>query len=136
MSILATNPALVVPGPRANIMRGISGDVIAAGQPVFKDTDNKMKLAGAKLPAPGFRVAGIAACSATPGQPMFYNHDDPDLVIGAPVAVGQTLALGDTPGSIVDVADVDSGAVVVVLGVGKAGNLLALNPTTSGTPKP
>ena len=136
MSALNLNPALVVPGPRNNLMRGTAGETITAGQPIYQGTDNKLKLAGSKLPTPGYRVCGLAACSATAGQPIFYNSSDPDLILGLPLDAGQTLALGDVPGTIVNVEDVPSGAVVVVLGTAKTDSLFNLNITNSGSPKP
>ena len=107
---------------------GISGEVIAAGEIVYKKaSDGKLYLADSDA-AGAAGVLGMAINSATKiGQPVSYVSSG-EVTVGAVFAsAGLVIALSDTAGDMCDVADVITDDVLVLLGWSTATTKVQLN---------
>lgn len=139
---LTVPAASVVPSIQAKLQDCIAFEAITQGQPVaFADPQFSYASAGGQLTVrladatTNFKVAGLAATAGLPGQPIKVIISDPLLAIGG-VVIGDVVYLGVTPGSLtVTYADITSGKVVQVLGVGIAVGKINMQITRSDTAK-
>jgi hypothetical protein len=140
MADVALDATTVLPGTAAVLGDGIAGEAITAGQPIYLNpADSKYykcdnDVAGG-VPA---RVAAVAATTApAAGMPIKFNTRDDNYKPGFAVTAGQTVWTSSTAGGMtVTAADNTSGKYVGVLGVGKTGGYMKLNPTYSPDPIP
>lgn len=124
LSITATS---VVAGVNAAKTTGIAGATITAGQLVYLDaSDGRYKLADANGSGTAIKeVQGVALHGAASGQPLTIQRQG-TVTIGATVAVGTIYALSATAGGIAPVADLASGHVVSIVGVGASASAILL----------
>jgi hypothetical protein len=133
MADFTVTPANVLASVNATIVYNAkAGATITAGQNLYKDTDNTMKLLDANGADPSFKFAGIALNGASAGQPIAYVVNDPDFTPGYALAAGDVVITSGTAGASAPVDDAASGWYVTVLGVGKGNNKMALNPVAAG----
>jgi hypothetical protein len=135
---ISITAASVVPSASAKFATKTAGATITAGQVVYEDTgdSNKVKLADTDSATALARVVfGIAATGAAAGQPVRIIREDPALVIGATVAVGDVLILSGTAGGICPAADAATGDYVTFLGVARSTTAINFKPVASGAAK-
>lgn len=135
---ISITAASVVPGSNAKLITKTAGATITAGQVVYEDTSdsNKVKLADTDSATALARVVlGIAATSASAGQPVVIIREDDDLTLGGTVAIGDLLILSGTAGGIAPSADAASGDYVTFLGVAKTTAKINFKPVHSGAAK-
>src|SRR5687767_3275929 len=127
MADLSITAAQVLPGPNATIERGLAGVAITAGQVGYLDTTpNTYKPWDANRAAANTRPPVIALNDAAAGQPIAVaTGGDVTLGAGAAPAVGTIYVGSATAGGIAPAADLATGHVVAVIGVGKATNAVA-----------
>lgn len=119
MADLTITAASVVPSANATKVtrNAAAGVTITAGQLVYLDS-NTLKLTDNDASAAAAKVAGIAVCGASPGQPCTYVTKDPKLAIGATVSIGAVYTNSGTPGGIAPIGDKATGDFIVVVAVG------------------
>jgi hypothetical protein len=120
MADLTVTPASVIPSANAVIAIGTAGATIVAGQTLYIDTANSnvLKLYDADGSALTSTMAGIALGGAASGQQVRYVTQDPALVLGCTMAVGDTLWGSDTAGGITATfADLEAGDYITCIGV-------------------
>lgn len=113
----------VAPSSSAKKFLYTAGATIGAGQPCYLDNADldansrpKAKLADANASATTAAVRGIAANSASAGQPIYLITEDDDYTHGlASPAVGDVVVLSATAGGLAPASDVASGWRPVVL---------------------
>jgi hypothetical protein len=128
MTDLSITPANVAAGPDSVMERGILGETVTAGMPVYQDTTTKkyMKADSNSAAAAARRPRGIALNGGGLNQPVEVQRSG-DISIGAALTAGATYFVSDTPGGICPDADVGSGEYVCLLGVAKSTTVLTLN---------
>lgn len=120
MAAVSITAGSVIPSSSAVVVEGTAGAAINAGQLVYIDTANSnvLKLADNDASALASTVAGIARNTAATGQKCFYITQDPALVLGCTMVVGDTLWSSPTAGGItITAADNVTGCFVTVVGV-------------------
>jgi len=125
MTDLSVTAANVVPGSDAKIIRGLAGETITAGQPVYRDaTTRKFMKADSDSATQAVREpAGIALHGASDGQPLAVQTEGL-ITIGATLTVGEIYVLSDTPGGIMPEGDLEAGDYPVVIGVARTAAIL------------
>jgi hypothetical protein len=126
MADLVITAASVLASTGAVRETGIAGAAIAAGEVVYKDSNNKYQLADADGAAALRTPTGIALNSAAANQPMHIQKSG-DITLGAVLTAGTAYYLSDTPGKICPLADVTGGDYIVLLGLAESTTVLALN---------
>lgn len=114
--------ASVKPGPRAKKRLVTAGATIGAGQPCYLDATAldpvtqlpKAKLADANASAATAEVVGIAANSASDGQPLWLITEDDEYTHGLGSATSGVVVLSATVGGLAPAADLTTGWVPVV----------------------
>lgn len=128
MADITITAASVVPSSGATKIPGTAGATIAAGELVYKDAaDSKYKLADGNSGTSGVRaVEGIAANSASAGQPISIITNDPDLAVGTHgVTIGEPLFLSNTPGKIMPYADIAAGNYTACVAMAKTSTTIS-----------
>lgn len=109
------------------------GATIAAGIPVYLDV-----LSQKYLPADSNAsavAAGASGITITPSVDNGYGYiaiDEPIVLVGATMAVGETYYVGATAGQIIPSADLATGDFVTRLGTAAATNQLNLSIQATG----
>ena len=135
---LTVTAANVVKGTRAQVVSGLYGATVTAGQTVYADPADagRYKLADADSATAAVRAtAGIALNSGSAGQPADVQEGG-RINPGATVAVGTIYVQSDTPGGIMPAADLETGDFVTVLGVGVSASQIELSIHRSGVAVP
>jgi hypothetical protein len=134
MADLSITPSAVVRSSAAQVQSGVAGATIAAGETVFQDTadGNKFKLAdgndSTKMP-----VHGIAANSASNGQPLVVILNDPALTIGThSAALGTPFFQSATPGKVCPFADLAAGNLTTFIFTALTTTTVAFRQGTPG----
>lgn len=139
MADITIPPATVVPSANATLVHGRkAASAIVAGQTVYILVDGRIAPADANGAAPLFNIAGLAANSASAGQPCSYITDDPALDLGPTtpaIAAGDTLIASATPGGVAPDADCASGWYKTILGIGIGSNKVAFKLLPAGVVK-
>ncbi len=132
MADLSITAANVVKGTSSQVVHGIAGATITAGQSIYADaTDGgDLKLADASAVATAAAV-GVALHAASDKQPLAYIASG-DFDPGATVAVGVVYAVSATAGGIALVADIGSGEFKTTLGVGTSTSNIRVQVQVSG----
>ena len=120
MADLSITAASVIPSANAVIAIGVAGATIVAGQSLYIDTANSnvLKLYDADGSALTSTMAGIALGGAGSGQSVRYVTQDPALVLGCTMAVGDTLWGSDTAGGLtITFAELEAGDYITCVGV-------------------
>lgn len=136
MANLTVTASQVLPGPGATFADDLlAGEAITAGQLVYRDNSTvpaTWKLADNNLSAAASNLGGVALNGAALGQPVkVQNGGDLTIGAGAAPAVGIVYCLSATAGAIAPDADLATGNVVSILGVGKATGVIKLLITNS-----
>ncbi len=103
----------------ATLVQYTAGATLAGGQPVYSDSTDldsqfrqrgKAKLADANASAATSVIVGIAASSASSGQPVFVITADTDYTHGLTgVTAGDIIILSATAGGLAPAADLATG---------------------------
>jgi hypothetical protein len=112
-----------------------AGVTIAPGDVIAMNATGILILADANATAPANGVNGvfIAEDGGSAGQTINYISNDVNgLAIGGTVAAGAVLVLSATPGKMCPVADLASGWLTVVLGIGIGSNKIKFSPLIGG----
>ena len=120
MADLSITAASVIPSSNAVIAIGTAGATIVAGQSLYIDTANSnvLKLYDADGSALTSTMAGIALGGAASGQQVRYVTQDPALVLGCTMVVGDTLWGSDTAGGLtISFAELEAGDYITCVGV-------------------
>lgn len=125
MADISITAANVVAGSGANVVQGVAGATLAAGEIVYKDSadSNSYKLADNDGAAATKEPIGMALNGAADGQPV-------RVLIGGAVTVGAVLTAGvayylsGTPGKICPVADVTTGDDPILVGIAASTSVL------------
>ena len=120
MADLSITAASVIPSSNAVIAIGTAGATIVAGQTLYIDTadSNKLKLYDSDGSALTSTMAGIALGGAASGQQVRYVTQDPALVLGCTMAVGDTLWGSDTAGGLtITFSELEAGDYITCVGI-------------------
>lgn len=130
LSITATS---VVPGNNANIVAGIFGAAVTAGQVVYKEAaTGLLKLADSNSATAEARTPyGIALNGGSTGQAASVIRSG-DVTIGATLVAGMPYFLSETPGGIEPVADLGTGEYSAQLGTAKTTAILTVKINAPG----
>lgn len=115
---------------------GTAGESIAAGEFIYKDTDdsNRLKKAVATSEKTA-KVVGIALNGAAAGQPVQYAGSGKEVTVGtvATLQKGKILVLSNTAGKAMPAGDLSgsTGYYVTILGYAKTATVVALQITPS-----
>lgn len=127
MADISITASAVVPSSSAVIRRATAGATIAAGETIYLDTADldsagigKAKLTDANGVAALRVIDGMAANSASAGQPFEYVVYDPALVVGSGLTPNQVWISSATPGKVAPVADLTAGWYLTVVAVVKS----------------
>lgn len=132
MTALSITAANVVAGSGALTENGIAGATITAGQVVYKDSSTlQFALADADGAASLRAPYGIALNGASAGQPLAVLVSGL-VTIGATMTAGTVYYLGDTPGAIVPVGDLNSGDYPTIIGIATSTSVLKVGIESSG----
>lgn len=135
MADISITAANVIPSANAKIVRKAAAETITAGQAVYLNTSGLVAKADANLSAAASTVYGIAANGGGAGQLINVVKEDPALVIGATVAIGDILILSATAGGIAQAADLASGHYGTVLGIAISTTAINFKPIAAGAAK-
>ncbi|EHK56823.1 hypothetical protein [Allomesorhizobium alhagi] len=128
MADIIINAADVVAGSNATKEAGTAGEVITAGQAVYRASatgkymlaDNDSATAEVRQPR------GIALNGATANQPLTIARSG-DITIGGTLTAGMDYYLSAAPGGVCPRADILAGDYVCLLGLAKSTSVLALD---------
>jgi len=137
MADLTITVTQIVPGSDAQLAYGTAGATITAGQAVYLDAaTSTWKLFDANDTATNTYTPGLALNGASSTQAITVQMGG-SLTLGAGAApVLSTIYIASaTPGGIAPAADLTSGWVTTILGVGGATNNLKMKVYTSGSTK-
>lgn len=137
MADYAITASQVLPDTAGEIVWGILGATVTAGQSLYLDSmTNTYKLADTDSTAAVAAMRGVALTGGSTGQPVaLQKTGTPTLGAAATITAGAIILLSDTPGGLRPVADIDSGDIVVIAGVGTATNKMVIpgsGPFNSG----
>lgn len=124
MTALSVTAANVKQGSNAQVIAGLAGATITAGQAVLRASSGKFVLSdadGADIKA----VGGIALHGASDGQPLQVQSGG-DINLGATLVAGTTYYLAPTPGGIGPLEDVASGDDPIIIGIAKSASILMM----------
>jgi hypothetical protein len=116
MADFTITPANVQQTSTAKTRAGISGESLAAGDVVYRDSadSNKIKLADCTN-ADKFAAVGIALNASEDGQPCDYVEADLGFTPGFTSTIGQVVVLSAS-GAMAPVADLTTGDYAVICG--------------------
>lgn len=135
MAALTQTAANVFPSSRATINRSANaGATIAAGQPVYLDTNGVWQLVDADLSLAAGTIAGLAAHSAVANQPLAVVTADPAFTHGLTgVTAGDTIWTSPTAGGLTKtIADLVSGVFTAEIGIAISATQMVVQPINSG----
>ena len=141
MAEITLSAASVKPAnPNTVIGRGTAGVAISAGQVVFLDTDNKLKLASANAVGSAAAV-GVALNSAAADQPLAYAISGDVTGTGSPTAMtaATVYVLGSSAGTIMLMSDLDltsGNRYGTIVGIATSATNLRVGINASGVPNP
>lgn len=104
-----------VSGP---VGRGVAGDTITAGMPVYLASDGTLTPCDASAEASA-AFAGVALHGAADGQPLEYAKPGARINWGATLTVGVLYVVSATAGAVAPSTDLASGEYVTGLAIGE-----------------
>ncbi|HWL05005.1 MAG TPA: hypothetical protein VNQ99_08725 [Xanthobacteraceae bacterium] len=132
MADITITAANVQAGVGAQLETGRAGAAITAGQWVYRDTDDKYKLADNNAVAAIVRVpVGVALHAAAVNQPLTIQKAG-TLAIGGTLVAGVVYYLSDTPGGMCPVADLTTGEYPCIVGIAKSTSVLDMVIKSAG----
>lgn len=125
MTDISITAANVQRGSNAQVVQGLAGATITAGQLVHRNgTTGKFVLSDAD--GSGLKqVDGVALNGASDGQPLSVQTGG-DITIGGTLTAGTTYYASPTAGGICPLADVASGDDPIIVGIAKSTSVLML----------
>ncbi|SRR6266496_3781010 len=136
MADIAVTAANVKIGAGGAPIPGNSGGAFAAGDLVAKNSNGDIVQADANGAAPINVPVGIALNSCPgAGQPCSYTNDAPALE-GFTTTQGAVYVASANPGKVCPAADEASGNTVTFVGIGDAGNKMAVGMYAPGIAVP
>ncbi len=126
MADLSVTAANVLASTSAKKVTGVAGATILAGEVLYEDPADSMKLKLAvSTSATTAKVIGIALHGATAGQPITYVMLDDDFTPGATLSLSVAAAAGvyvlsATAGKIAPIADLVATNRLVVIFIAKS----------------
>lgn len=133
MADLTQTPANVAKGSGALVGRGVAGETVTAGQPVYLHTDNTLKLCDADALASS-QAKGITTHPAAAGQPLEYQNGGL-MNLGATLTVGEWYGISTNSGKIAPLSDLASGDFPCLLGFAGTAALLTVIVKAGGVAK-
>lgn len=131
MADISVTPANVIQSTGAVIEVGVAGEVIDAGEVVYKSaTTGKYMLAQCDDEANDDAVGIALNNAAADGQPLSVQTRG-DITIGGTVAVGTLYCLSATAGGISPSAELVATNYVTLIGIGISATVLRLNLLTT-----
>lgn len=136
MADLTITAANVIPDAGARITTHMAAVAISPAQAVYELAGDEQKVGLYDADGTGEvkKLYGLALNSAAVGQPVAVMIGG-TLTVGATVVAGTIYLGSDTPGGIRPAADLNSGDVVGVLGVGISTSKIALHIWNTGATK-
>jgi hypothetical protein len=133
MADLSITAANVQQASGADLVQGIAGEAITAGQSVYLNSSSKLMRAQHDGTAAEAAAKGIAVTSA-PGadQPLVYQRAG-NIDLGATLVVGESYAVGAGLGGIAPVSDLATADYVTHLGIATSASNLKMGINVSGT---
>lgn len=134
---LTITAASVKKGANAQVLNGIAGETISAGQPLYQAAASGKYLkadansATAEVRAPKC----IALHAASLDQPIQCQNKGL-ITIGATVTVGQAYVLSATAGGVAPISDLTAGDYPSLLGFATTAAVVDLNIVSAGVAKP
>lgn len=130
---LSITAASVLPGADAQLLTGVAGEALTAGQPVYrKAADSRWYKADCNSATAEARVASaFAMTGSAPGQPVVVQKAG-GLTLGATLTAGVAYYLSGTAGGVRPVADNVTGDYPEVLGIASSTTVLKLGFNASG----
>ena len=117
--------------------RGIAGEAITAGQPVYRNSsDGRIYRADANDTEAKAAAVGISVGEASGAGQAIEYQDDLTVTIGGGLTVGTTYAVSATVGGIAPVADLVTDDYVTILGVATTASVLKIAINVSGVQVP
>ena len=135
MADLSITAASVIASSAARRISKAAASTITAGQVVYLNSSGTVAPADANASAATAAVLGLAENGGGAGQRISVITQDPALVIGATVAVGDILVLSATAGGIAPAADLTTGHYATVLGVAVSTTAINFDPLAAGAIK-
>ena len=132
MADLSITAASVIASSAARRISKAAASTITAGQVVYLNSSGTVAPADANASAATAAVLGLAENGGGAGQRISVITQDPALVIGATVAVGDILVLSATAGGIAPAADLTTGHYATVLGVAVSTTAINFDPLAAG----
>ncbi len=135
MAALTQTAASVVSSSRATLNRSANaGATIAAGQPVYLDSNGLWQLVTPAVSAITGALVGLAAHSAVLNQPLAVATADPAFTHGLTgVTAGDTIWTHPTAGTFTKtIADIVAGTFTTVAGVAISATQMVVAPVNSG----
>ncbi len=121
---------------KATAVDVVCGETLAAGDLVYKDTDdsNKMKLA-VNSSITAAKVAGVMLTGGADGQPGKMQKVG-ELDMGGTLVVGTVYVLSSTAGDMEPYGDLSAADYVTIIGVAKTASNFKLSIIPSGVVVP
>lgn len=134
MADLAITKTQVVPQSNAVLEKGLGGEAITPGEPVYKDTsDGKWKLAiNAAEATAAARGIAVSECGADGQGLVVQTGGDLDLGAAAGAAQGVEYYVSVNAGGLAPRADVLAADFVTVVCIGKGSNQVTVRPWRTG----
>lgn len=133
MADIVVTASAVVKGSEASVSRGVAGETITAGQPLYIDsTDgNRLKKADANASDATAAAVGIALHGADDEQPIEYIVGG-NLTFNAVLTVGKAYVVSANAGGIAPIADLATGWRTTLLGIATSTTNLKMGLLVSG----
>jgi len=139
MADISVTAASVAKATGASTQNATAGEAITAGQVVYSDATNSVKLAQADGTAAEAVAVGIALNNAASGQPITYVVSG-GINPGGTVVVGKPYFVSGTAGGIAIINTATPipavGDYVTLLGIGTTSSNIALSIIVSGVEVP
>ena len=133
MADISITAASVLKSANGQPIPATCGQAITAGQAIYVDTGNVLKLSDANGAAAARTCAGIALNGGATGQPASYVRSDAAFVLGGTGTSGLPAFVSETPGGItMTPADVTTGSTGILLGIFNTDGTLNLSPVVGG----
>ena len=131
MADIAITAANFIPSSGATLVKGIYGEAITRGLPLYISDTTTSPKTYKKFDASNSsknQFAGLACDDASTGQDGLVCTADPALALGGTVAAGDTVWASAT-GLTKTIADLTAGWLIWVIGVANAANVINFSPT-------
>lgn len=132
MAAITITASNVVPQSGAAIAHYKAGEAITAGQAVYVDTNNMVKLADVDLSATAASVLGVAVSSASAAGQWVAVCTEGPVAVGNVLTAAKVYVAGATGGAIHPIADLATGWRTSIVGYATSATTLYVKPVNSG----